>query len=142
MLTTLLITCGHKIEARGGRQAALGWRGASSSEEFYFLPLCLRGLLGWSVPYKYPACGCYTQPAGKGHLSGRLKVGKCSPHSKWSFLPSPWNLVFPSIRVFSKELALHIRWPKYWSLASVPFLRPRPFLGRVVIPQPSSCFSA
>ena len=23
--------------------------------------------------------------------------------------------VFPSIRVFSKELALHIRWPKYWS---------------------------
>ena len=27
------------------------------------------------------------------------------------FLPS----VFPSIRVFSNELALHIRWPKYWS---------------------------
>ena len=26
------------------------------------------------------------------------------------FLPS----VFPSIRVFSNELALHIRWPKYW----------------------------
>ena len=24
--------------------------------------------------------------------------------------------IFPSIRVFSKELALHIRWPKYWSL--------------------------
>ena len=23
--------------------------------------------------------------------------------------------VFPSIRVFSNELALHIRWPKYWS---------------------------
>ena len=23
--------------------------------------------------------------------------------------------IFPSIRVFSKELALHIRWPKYWS---------------------------
>ena len=27
------------------------------------------------------------------------------------FLPS----VFPSIRVFSNDLALHIRWPKYWS---------------------------
>ena len=26
------------------------------------------------------------------------------------FLPS----VFPSIRVFSKESALHIKWPKYW----------------------------
>ena len=23
-------------------------------------------------------------------------------------------LIFPSIRVFSNELALHIRWPKYW----------------------------
>ena len=27
------------------------------------------------------------------------------------FLPS----IFHSIRVFSKELALHLRWPKYWS---------------------------
>ena len=25
--------------------------------------------------------------------------------------------IFPSIRVFSKESALHIRWPKYWSLS-------------------------
>ena len=25
--------------------------------------------------------------------------------------------VFTSIRVFSKELALHIRWPKYWSFS-------------------------
>ena len=25
--------------------------------------------------------------------------------------------IFPSIRVFSKELALHIRWPKYWSFS-------------------------
>ena len=25
--------------------------------------------------------------------------------------------IFPSIRVFSDELALHIRWPKYWSLS-------------------------
>ena len=34
----------------------------------------------------------------------------CSP---LLFLPS----VFPSIRVFSSELALHIRWPKYWSFS-------------------------
>ena len=32
------------------------------------------------------------------------------------FLPS----VFPSIRVFSNKLALHIRWPKYWSLNISP----------------------
>ena len=25
--------------------------------------------------------------------------------------------IFPSIRVFSNEAALHIRWPKYWSLS-------------------------
>ena len=25
------------------------------------------------------------------------------------------SLIFPSIRVFSNELVLHIRWPKYWS---------------------------
>ena len=29
------------------------------------------------------------------------------------FLPS----IFPSIRVFPSELALHIRWPKYWSFS-------------------------
>ena len=27
----------------------------------------------------------------------------------------PLPSIFPSIRVFSNELALHIRWPKYWS---------------------------
>ena len=29
--------------------------------------------------------------------------------------------VFPSIRVFSSESALRIRWPRYWSLASACF---------------------
>ena len=28
----------------------------------------------------------------------------------------PLPSIFPSIRVFSNEWALHIRWPKYWSL--------------------------
>ena len=27
------------------------------------------------------------------------------------------TLIFPSIRVFSNESALHIRWPKYWSFS-------------------------
>ena len=30
------------------------------------------------------------------------------------------RLIFPSIRVFSNELALHIRWPKYWSFNISP----------------------
>ena len=28
--------------------------------------------------------------------------------------------IFPSIRVFSNELTLHIRWPKYWSFSFCP----------------------
>ena len=28
--------------------------------------------------------------------------------------------IFPSIRVFSNELALHIRWPEYWSFSISP----------------------
>ena len=34
------------------------------------------------------------------------------------FLP----LIFPSIRVFSKESILHIRWPKYWASSSASVL--------------------
>ena len=30
---------------------------------------------------------------------------------------SPSSSVFPSIRDFSDELAVHIRWPKYWSFS-------------------------
>ena len=35
------------------------------------------------------------------------------PLSSPSFLPS----IFPSIRVFSNESTLHMRWPKYWSFS-------------------------
>ena len=31
--------------------------------------------------------------------------------------PQPLPSIFPSIRVFSNELALPIRWPKYWSFS-------------------------
>ena len=31
-----------------------------------------------------------------------------------------WPSVFPSIRVFSKESALRIKWPKYWSFSISP----------------------
>ena len=32
-------------------------------------------------------------------------------------LPSLLLSIFPSIKVFSSELSLHIRWPKYWSFS-------------------------
>jgi len=44
-------------------------------------------------------------------LSNRLTL--CCP---LLLLPS----IFPNIRVFSNELALHIRWPKYWSFRISP----------------------
>ena len=31
--------------------------------------------------------------------------------------PYPLASIFPCIRVFSNESALHIRWPKYWSFS-------------------------
>ena len=36
-------------------------------------------------------------------------------------LPFPPS-IFPSIRVFSNESVLHIRWPKYWFQTSAPVL--------------------
>ena len=52
----------------------------------------------------------------------------CSNHVRWISdaiepshpLPPPFPLlspIFPSIRVFSGESALRIRWPKYWSFS-------------------------
>ena len=40
--------------------------------------------------------------------------------SSSSILSCPFLLlpsIFPSIRIFSSELALHIRWPRYWSFS-------------------------
>ena len=34
--------------------------------------------------------------------------------------PLPLPSIFPRIRVFSSDLALHIRWPKYWSFSFSP----------------------
>ena len=34
--------------------------------------------------------------------------------------PSPPVSIFPSIRVFSNESALRVRWPKYWSFTISP----------------------
>ena len=41
----------------------------------------------------------------------------CHPTVSSSVVPSLPALIFPSIRVFSKESVLHIRWPKYWSFS-------------------------
>ena len=54
-------------------------------------------------------------------LSPRVCSSSC-PLSQWCHQPShpllppsPPALSLPNIRVFSSELTLHIKWPKYWS---------------------------
>ena len=54
-------------------------------------------------------------------LSPRACLNSC-PLSQWNHLILYWPLLLllsicPSIRVFSNELALCIRWPKYWSFS-------------------------
>ena len=43
--------------------------------------------------------------------------------------PSPPALIFPSVRVFANELALHIRWPKYWSFSLLASVLPMNIQG-------------
>ena len=38
------------------------------------------------------------------------------------YWPLLWPSIFPSIRVFSNESVLYIRWPKYWSFSLNSFL--------------------
>ena len=44
------------------------------------------------------------------------RVGDAIQPSHPLLSPSPLPSIFPSIRVFSNESVLHIRWPKYWSV--------------------------
>ena len=49
-----------------------------------------------------------------------MSIESVMPSNNLVFCRSPCLLlpsIFPSIRVFSNESALHIRWPKYWSFS-------------------------
>ena len=45
------------------------------------------------------------------------RVGDAIQPSHPLLSPSPPTFIFPSIRVFSNELVLRIRWPHYWSFS-------------------------
>ena len=68
------------------------------------------------------------QPHGLQHsrlpcpsLSPRVCSNSCSLN-RWCYplFPSLLTSVFPSIRVFYNELAIHIRWSRYWSFSISP----------------------
>ena len=71
----------------------------------------------------------YLWPYGLQHARLFHCIGDASNHlilcHFFLLLPS----VFPSIRVFSSESALHIRWPKYWRSVSASVL-PVNFQGK------------
>ena len=46
-------------------------------------------------------------------IKSMMPSNRLTLHHLFLLLPS----IFPSIRVFSNELALHIRWPKHWSFS-------------------------
>ena len=68
------------------------------------------GLQHARLPCSLPSLGVYSNSCPLSHWCYLTNSSSASHFSSW---PS----VFPSIRVFSNELALCIRWPKYWSFS-------------------------
>ena len=44
----------------------------------------------------------------------------CHPNISSSIIPFPLASIFPSIRIFSTESVLHIKWPNYWHFSISP----------------------
>ena len=64
------------------------------------------------------ACQAFLSITNSGSLLKLMSIESVMP-SNHLILCHPLHLpsIFPSIRVFSSESALHIRWPKYWSFS-------------------------
>ena len=68
----------------------------------------------------FAACGLQHTRLSCPSLSPRVVCSNSYPVTNHLMLCCPLLLlpsVFPGIRVFSVELALHIRWPKYWNFS-------------------------
>ena len=76
----------------------------------------------WTAAHQLP---CPSSTSGACSDSCTLNRWCHSNHSVWMALVMPFIFcrplllpsIFPSIRVFSKESVLLIRWPKYWSFS-------------------------
>ena len=71
-------------------------------------------VLPWSIAHQAPLSLTISSS-----LLKLMSIELVMPSSHFILCLPPLLLpsVFPSIRVFSKESALHIRWPKYWSFS-------------------------
>ena len=68
------------------------------------------GLWHTKLPCPSPTPGAYSNSCPSSRWCHTTISPSCQP---LLLLPS----IFPSIRVFSNESVLHIRWPKYWSFS-------------------------
>ena len=66
----------------------------------------------WSMP-GFPDLHCLPECAQTMFTESLIQSNYLNVCCSLLLLPS----IFPSIRVFSNESALHIRWPKYWSFS-------------------------
>ena len=89
------------------------------SPSVVFGSLQLRGLQHTRLPCPLPIPGAYSNSCPSRRWchptisSSWQRVRHDMRHDNHLLLPS----VFPSIRVFSSESVLRIRWPKYWSFS-------------------------
>ena len=67
----------------------------------------------WPHVLKHPRLPC-PSPAPGAYSDSCPSSWWCHPPSRPLLFPPS---IFPSIRVFSSESVLHIRWPKYWSFS-------------------------
>ena len=59
----------------------------------------------------------YPSPTPRVHPNPGPLSQRCHPTISSSVVPFSPASIFPNIRVFSNDSALHIRWPKYWSFS-------------------------
>ena len=109
-----------------GEEGSLGWMDTWQSPFMFtwnyhnivnWLCCCSVTKLGQTLRLHVLQCTRLSRPS----LSPEVCSSSC-PLSPWcnptiSACAAPFSSCLPSIRVFSNELALHIRWPKYWSFS-------------------------
>ena len=99
------------------------------SHPYFFLSIILRGF-SWVAQLRPTLCNpmnCSTPGLPVHHQpleSTQTHVHRVDDAIQPSYpvVPFSYPQIFPSIRVFSNESALRIRWPKYWVLASTSVL--------------------
>ena len=93
------------------RVRSLGWEDPLEKEM-----AAHSSILAWKIPWTAPHQASQTITNSRSLL--KLVSIKLVMPSNYLILYRPLLLlpsILPSIRVFSNESVLHIRWPKYWS---------------------------